>query len=320
MKKGIKLIGLISTLISLVACQDLGAKLSLEEGEKIFNSIVQYVNSNSPKNFTTKSYYVRNKKSDNYYYLGELKGSYENEYKTESYACVDYNKIYMFVRQKGDQKYHIGEDSGTDTYFVENWIYYKDGYVYEVTNDQTSGFDESNPRKYYRATLMDQQAALSYVQEEANDLDNNPTDMLVYNDPKGFSDNMIKVAALSRDVDLAKIERKLDLNYYSKGGEGNLSAIESDNASWNQGAIIAGDEEHKQADFDSAKYKLKLKLNFEKYFFGNGSAKINYSATKDGREIENTEFECSIKTTKGCTITYPNLKEYTQQVEMTKYR
>ena len=60
MKKGIKLVGLISTLISLVACQDLGAKLSLEEGEKIFNSIVQYVNSNSPKNFTTKSYYVRN--------------------------------------------------------------------------------------------------------------------------------------------------------------------------------------------------------------------------------------------------------------------
>ena len=313
MRESFKFLGIIATLMSLVACQDLGAKLPKEDGEAKYGDIIDYRRSNSPISYTTKSKLVNNAKSKSIKDNTDI----ESDLTVEYYGGVNFDKLYYFVRAKKVETYNDGKTNEKEEYFLESWKYYKDGYLYEVLNNESKEFDGTAPRKSYTKLSMDKNLALELLLEEEDigqlGFDDSMDDYLI---TKG--NEIDHTYASYWNIDVSKGNNKSSLEYYSKGGEGNLSAVIKESGTFKTEAISKKETAPENTpDLSLFKYSSNFSFTFEKYHYGNFTIRYNVQLKDlDGIEIGVQKASINETVMKGCTVNYPKLDEYQEVTEI----
>ena len=299
MKRYFKIIGTFLSLTSLVACQDLGTKLPTEDGEAKYQDIIDYRRLNSPKTYTVKT--------ERYLYNYNTIGDYLSESDGERFGAVNLDKLYYFVRSKFKSSYKEDNNIEEENYFTENWIYYKDGYLFNVINNQSKDFDEKEDRKTYVKYAMDKQLALSVILEE------NEISLVDYpDDAESFKLNI--TTDNSALINASKLTHKSTYDFYSKGGDGNLSVVVKDSYAGKQDAF---DKEYIQ-EYKAAvlSYKQNVNVTFEKYHYTTFNGAVNLLLKDESnKELIKVKQTVKEKVTKGCTISYPKLDDFKEVTE-----
>ena len=313
MRKSFKVIGILATLMSLVACQDLGAKLPKEDGEAKYGDIIDYRRSNSPISYTSKTKLVVNSKSNVI-----ASDEEESNLTVEYFGGVNFDKLYYFVRAKKVQSYKDEKSNEKSEFFLESWKYYKDGYLYEVLNNQSKDIEGSAPRKTFTKLAMNKELALEILLEQEDisqvEFEDSMNEYVINKEGKDISSSLTGYW----NVDISKGTNKSSLEYFSKGGEGNLSAVIKESGTFKTEAITKKEDAAAEVpNLSLLKYSSNYSFTFEKYHYGNFI--INYSLQiKDlnGKEIGLVKNNLNEKVTKGCAVNYPKLDEYQEVTEI----
>ena len=295
MRRSFKLIGTLLSLFSLASCQDLGAKISTEDGEAKYQDIIDFRRLNSPKSYTVKT--------ERYLYSYDITDDeYLSESDGERFGAVNLDKLYYFVRSKLKTTYKVGGKSEETNYFTENWIYYKDGYLYNVVNNQSKDFDEKQDRKTFVKYAIEKENALAVILEE------NDISLVEYpDDSKDFRTKLVSGNTIP--VIVEKLTYKSTYDFYSKGGDGNLSLVVKDSYLGKKDAFEK--EEADKLKISDFSYKQNINLTFEKYHYTSFSGVVNVlMKDENNKELTKVKQNVKEKVTKGCAISYPKLDEY----------
>lgn len=295
MKKPIRLFISLVSLFALTACQDLGSEIPQAEAEKQQAKITA-----SASNKTPNAYSITVKANvatrSNLSSLEETSQNNSQNYKmnVNAFASYNINKLYGFTSTSYNTSETVDSTNTKNFKKVEAWAYYKEGNLHAVAHVNIDGKES----KVYTKTPMDEEEAKGHLKYYlvqsyyANRLDLNHIQY-----------SLIGIIGVF-DKYVTGVNVDTSVKYYSKG-DGSLSLVSKASAS------------EKQANQGSLKYQLNFTATIENYMLVNSSKKFTFSLKDAKTELVNANVGISINGAKSCSVSYPNLSDYTEgEVDM----
>ena len=279
MKKSLKVFGTFAMLLSLAACQqNLGKEVTADEAARARANIEQKAQEQMPNAYT-----LTLKESM------KVSGGGQN-ISSNMEMKLEYNidKLYahMYMKESG-----VGITSTkTVTEKSDQWVYYKDGKLYYVRYAEST--EEAKPTKEYT------EATIAEAQAKTQVLGNVLESEVFEADLEELEDSLSEITgSYTAQYPGMKVEAKV--GYYSTG-DGNLSYKASAKGSYKETSINA-----------SVNYSLSFVATINDYLLASGSANASLTA-KVGKESVKLSVSMSISSKKGCSVSYPDLKDYTK--------
>ena len=279
MKKSLKVFGTFAMLLSLAACQqNLGKEVTADEAARARANIEEKAPEQMPNAYTLTL------KESMKVSGGGTNISSNVEMKLE----YNIEKLYahMYMKESG-----VGITSTkTMTEKSDQWVYYKDGKLFYVRYSEST--DEAKPTKVYTETTIAEAQAKTQVLGRVLESEVFEADL------EELEDSLSEMTgSYTAQYPGMKVEAKV--GYYSTG-DGNLSYKASAKGSYKETAINA-----------SVNYSLSFVATINDYLLASGSANASLTA-KVGKESVKLSASMSISSKKGCSVSYPDLKDYTK--------
>ena len=295
MKKPIRLFASLVSLFALTACQDLGSEIPQAEAEKQQAKITASAADKAPNAYSiTVKANVAVKANVSSLELTSQNNSMNYKMNVNAFASYNINKLYGFTSTSYNTSETVDSTNTKNFKKVEAWAYYKEGNLYAVARTNIDGKES----KIYAKTPMSEAAAKENLK--------NYLVQSYYADRLQLSDIQSSLAAVTTAFNTYVTELKVDtsIKYYSKG-DGSLSLVSKASAS------------EKQANQGSLKYKLNFTATIENYMLVSASEKCTFSMKDAKTELVNANVGISINGAKSCSVSYPNLSNYTEgEVDM----
>ncbi len=325
MKKYLKTIGILSTLVALVACNQTKA-LTEEEGNKKANDIGAYVddlNNNFSKCFSYSYEQEINYKNTSHEYK-RISKKVKDEYHLDKLifnADIDANYYYKFTYYKNIINYEDGTNYESEV-TEKVWFYPVDKEVYSITDyaeTRNDGIAPANSKTY------------THFKKDSKNATNPIERYVAYNEPyfcfDGSYDKTFEVSLVDRVLysdELLPEQLKIDseTKYSTNGKNGNLKCNYNATVSMDEKAFKELSEvsiralEDNRDQIGSGTTIIKRTVDVDEYLYYS----INSSVSDEIKDLEGKEFEkqtCNTKVSlkKGCDKSKPNLKEFVDQTD-----
>lgn len=296
MKKFAKLLGSLIILTSLVACQDLGAEIPAADAEKQQAKILEKAEDKAPKVYSLNVSYNVSVKLD----LASDTSLLENSVNSNNtgngklYSAFNVNKLYAYSSIKTQSSSKSGSSSEKENMISEDWLYFKDGSLYEVSHTK----ENDKESKVYTTTKMSEDDAKEYFKMSVlQDLYYSYLDLNTF---KQMASSVSGQGEVESYVGIGATKIKTEEKYYSKG-DGNLSYVMKANGSYSE------------KTYGSFKYNCSFSTTIDSYSFSKASLSLSL-LVKDDKGKENVSMKAGFSASAGrsCSVAYPDLKAYTE--------
>lgn len=296
MKKIAKLLGSLIILTSLVACQDLGAEIPAADAEKQQAKILEKAEDKAPKVYSLNVSYNASSKLDiaSDTSLVENAVNSNNSGSGKLYSAFNVNKLYAYSSIKTQSSSKSGSSSEKENMISEDWLYFKDGSLYEVSHTK----ENDKETKAYTATKMSEDDAKEYFKFEVlQDLYYSYLDLNAF---KQMASAISGESQVESYIGIGASKIKTEEKYYSKG-DGNLSYTAKATGSYSEKL------------YGSFKYNFSFTTTIDSYSFSKASMSLSISL-KDDKGKENVAMKARLSANAGrsCSVAYPDLKAYTE--------